>query len=188
MEEVFAAAILLGMPLMAIWAMVVAGNRGRRRWVWFLPGLVFGLLTVIVAYIAGPKVEAVRQTTSRALRKLDKLLEQAKGHFVPGEDALATVLGSYEIEFLGSDSVRDGIFIATNQRLLFYAKKLIGFDLESIPYGKISSLEMGLGVIGHYINFFTSGNSAKMKWIRAGDVPAFVAVVEAQMDGKPSGT
>lgn len=77
---------------------------------------------------------------------------------------------------------REGICIATNQRLLFYAKKLTGFDLESVPYGNISSLEMGKGFMGHYINFFASGNSAKMKWIQVGDVSAFVEIVKAQME------
>ena len=35
--------------------------------------------------------------------------------------------------------------------------------------------------MGHYINFFASGNSAKMKWISTGDVRAFVDTVKAQM-------
>ena len=122
------------------------------------------------------------------MAKIDKLLEHAKDHFAPGEDALVSVFGSYEIKRMGSDSVRDGIFIATNQRLLFYAKKLTGFDLESVPYGNISSLEMGKGFLGHYINFFASGNSAKMKWIQVGDVSAFVEVVKAQMEAAKTAT
>ena len=32
------------------------------------------------------------------MAKIDKLLEHAKDHFTPGEDALASVLGSYEIK------------------------------------------------------------------------------------------
>ena len=74
----------------------------------------------------------------------------------------------------------NGIFIA-NQRLLFYAKKLTGYDFEAFPYTNISSMEMGKNLMGHYINFFASGNSAKMKWISAGDVRAFVDTVKAQM-------
>ena len=119
------------------------------------------------------------------MAKIDKLLERAKDHFAPGEDALASVLGVYEYEIphMESDAARKGIFIATNQRLLFYAKKLIGFDLESVPYDNISSLEMGKDfLVGHYINFFASGNSTKMKWIKVGDVSAFVEVVKAQME------
>ena len=34
--------------------------------------------------------------------------------------------------------------------------------------------------MGHYISFFASGNSCKMKWIKVGDVRAFVDTVKAQ--------
>ena len=117
------------------------------------------------------------------MAKIDRLLEHARAHFETGEEALAAVLGAYEIKRMGWDSNRSGIFIATNQRLLFYAKKLTGFDLESLPYGSISSLEMGKGFLGSYVNFFAAGNSAKMKWIQVGDVSAFVETVKAQMEG-----
>lgn len=117
------------------------------------------------------------------MAKIDWVLERAKDHFAPGEDVLALVHGEYEIKRMGVDSTRTTISIATNQRLLFYAEKLIGFDLEAVPYDNISSIEMGKGFLGHYINlFFVSGNSTKMKWIREDDVPAFVEVVKAQME------
>ena len=112
---------------------------------------------------------------------LDKLLKQVEEHFDDGECALRAVFGAYEMKIMGVDSVRNGIFIATDQRLLFYAKKLTGYDFEAFPYTNISSMEMGKGLMGHYINFFASGNSAKMKWISVGDVPAFVGTVKAQM-------
>lgn len=115
------------------------------------------------------------------MAKIDKLLKRAEEHFDDGEHALQTVLGAYETKIMGRDSVRNGIFIATNQRLLFYAKKLTGYDFEAFPYTNISSMEMGKSLMGHYINFFASGNSAKMKWISAGDVRAFVDTVKAQM-------
>jgi hypothetical protein len=85
---------------------------------------------------------------------------------------------------MGSDSVRNGIFIATEKRLVFYAKKMFGFDLESLPYSNISSIEMSKGFMGHSIAFFASGNSAKMKWINEGDVPAFVEYVRGRIGKK----
>ena len=114
------------------------------------------------------------------MAKIDKLLKQAKEHLDEGEQPLQTVLGAYETKIMGGDSVRNGIFIATDQRLLFYAKKLTGYDFESLPYANISSMEMGKNLMGHYISFFASGNSCKMKWIKVGDVRAFVDTVKAQ--------
>lgn len=115
------------------------------------------------------------------MARIDKLLKLAEEHFDDGEQALQTVFGAYETKIMGNDSVRNGIFVATNERLLFFAKKLTGYDFESYPYANISSMEMGKNMMGHYINFFASGNSAKMKWISAGDVRAFVDTVKSQM-------
>ena len=51
--------------------------------------------------------------------------------------------------------------IATNKRLIFFAKKLTGFDLEVFPYKNISSFEMGKNLMGHHVSFFASGNKAQ---------------------------
>ena len=115
------------------------------------------------------------------MAKLDKLLKKSEEHFDEGEHALQTVLGAYDTKIAGQDSIRNGIFIATNQRLLFYAKKLTGYDFESFPYLNISSIEMGKNLMGHHIKFFASGNSVEMKWISQGNVRAFVDTVKMQM-------
>ena len=115
------------------------------------------------------------------MAKIDKVLEQAKAHFEPGEEAISTVLGAYETKIMGRDSVRNGIFVATNKRLVFFAKKLTGFDLEIFPYKNISSIEMGKNLMGHHISFFTSGNKASMKWISVGNVQKFVKAVKGMI-------
>lgn len=120
------------------------------------------------------------------MAKIDKLLKHAKEHFDDGENALQSVLGAYETEIMGTETVRNGIFVATDQRLLFFSKKLTGFDLEVFPYPNISSMEMGKNFMGHHIKFFASGNSIKVKWITQGDVSAFVDTVKAQMTAEKS--
>ena len=128
------------------------------------------------------------------MAKIDKLLKRSKEHFEDGEEPLQIVLagrdqaqpavirGSYEVEILGKDSVRAGILIATDRRLLFYAKKLTGYDLEAFPYANISSMEMGKNLMGHHISFFASGNKCKMKWIK-GAIRPFVEAVREQIAG-----
>ena len=115
------------------------------------------------------------------MAKLDRLLSKAKTHFDQGERVLQAVAGSYEGKLMGKDAVRSGIFIATDQRLLFYAKKFTGYFSESFPYPNISSIEMGKNLLGHYITFFASGNHVTMKWIAEGDVRAFADEVKARM-------
>jgi len=76
------------------------------------------------------------------------------------------------------------VFVATDRRLVFFAKKLTGYDLESFPYDHISSIEMGKSMMGHHITLFASGNKVAMKWIdKKQDVSGFVATVRGRMKG-----
>lgn len=115
------------------------------------------------------------------MAKVDRLLKEAKAHFESGEKALVTVLGAYEIKLMGTDTVRNGILVATDLRLLFFAKKLGGFDLEVFPYQNISSIEMGKNLMGHRISLFASGNKVEMKWINQGEVKDFVDTVKRRI-------
>jgi hypothetical protein len=119
------------------------------------------------------------------MAKLEKLTEQAKEHLEPGEETLEIVMGTYEAKMLGRDDIaRSGIFVATDRRLVFYAKKMTGYDLEVFPYENISSIEMGKNMMGHHISLFASGNNVEMKWIdKKQDVPAFISAVKARMKG-----
>jgi hypothetical protein len=119
------------------------------------------------------------------MAKLDKLIEKAQEHLIEGEHNVAAVQGVYETKIMGNDTVRQGIFAATNKRLLFYAKKMTGYDLESFPYDHISSFEMSKGAMGHKMAFFASGNKVTMKWIQQGDVATFSNAVRSRM-GKVS--
>jgi hypothetical protein len=123
------------------------------------------------------------------MAKLDKLLEQAKGHLDPGEQVLAAVQGTYETKIMGSDSVRSGILMATQGRIVFYAKKLGGYDLESFAYGNISSFEQSKAMMGHTIAFFASGNKVSMKWINdAAAMQQFVATVRERTNPSSAAT
>ncbi|ONK21244.1 hypothetical protein BLX87_22955 [Bacillus sp. VT-16-64] len=119
-------------------------------------------------------------------RKLLKLIEKSKEHLDADEEILYSILGAYETEILGADSVRNGVFLATNKRLFFYAKKLGGYDSESFPYSNISSFESSKGMMGHAMSFYASGNKVKMKWITDGDIEGFINHVRKNMGKKES--
>jgi hypothetical protein len=112
--------------------------------------------------------------------KVDKLVEQAREHLDPGEEILRSILGTYEAKRLGQDSVRNGVLMATDHRLVFYAKKLGGYELESFPYHHISSFESGKNLMGHTVKMFASGNEVQVKWMKS-DVAALVAIVREKM-------
>jgi hypothetical protein len=90
---------------------------------------------------------------------------------------------------MGGDSVRTGSLIATDRRLVFYAKKLGGYELESFPYSNISSFEQGKNLMGHNVTFFASGNKIHMKWIKTDkELAQLTEVVKAAMSSADSTT
>lgn len=96
-----------------------------------------------------------------------------------------SIYGAYETKIFGNDSVRNGIFVATESRLVFFSKKVVGYDLEVLPYSNISSIEMGKNLMGHYISLFATGNKITMKWINKGDIKSFVDYVRGNIGKMP---
>ncbi len=117
--------------------------------------------------------------------KAEKLVEQARAHLEPGEQIAAAVMGAYEVKIMGNDSIRNGVLIATDRRIVFYAKRLGGFDMESFPYGNISSFEHGKTMMGHHVNLFASGNNVHVKWLQpAEDFTRVIDHVKRAMSSK----
>jgi Bacterial PH domain/Short C-terminal domain len=118
------------------------------------------------------------------MAKLEKLVNLAKEHLEPGEQVVASVLGAYETKIMGKDTLRNGVFLATDRRILFYGKKMFGYELEVFPYANISSFEISKGMLGRSISFFASGNKVKMKWINQGEVDKFIEHVKENVGKK----
>jgi hypothetical protein len=123
------------------------------------------------------------------MAKGSKNLQHLEPHLEAGEEVQAHVDGIYETKIMGSDSVRRGILAATDRRVVFFAKKVGGYDLESFPYGNISSLEQGKSMLGASLKFFASGNTVAMKRIdvRKNNLGEFMTLVQSRItDAKSS--
>lgn len=112
-----------------------------------------------------------------------KLASQVVAHLDEGEEILAIVSGQYE-GMKKEEHIRTGIMVATPKRVVFYAKKITGFDFESFPYDMISSFEQSKNLMGHILTFFAAGNTVMLKWVPAKEVPDFVKVVRERMASK----
>jgi len=56
---------------------------------------------------------------------IKKLTHLVREHLENDEEIQHTISGQYETKILGQDSLRKGILLATNKRLVFFAKKLL---------------------------------------------------------------
>jgi Staphylococcal nuclease homologue len=68
-----------------------------------------------------------RHRRGKYANRLEALAKRARAKRL----GLTAVQGAYEVKRMGSDSARKGALIATDRRVMFYAKKMGGFDLES---------------------------------------------------------
>ena len=110
--------------------------------------------------------------------KIDRLLESARVHFEPDEEPLSAVFGFYDARTSSGGGKRKGIIVATNLRMIFYSRKLRGFDLETFSYGELSRIEAGKKTwTGPSIGFVSAERKILMKWITAGDVNELVDTV-----------
>ena len=61
--------------------------------------------------------------------------------------------GIYETHTIGVDVYRNGILAATNQRVIFFSKRLTGYDFENFDYNQISTFELSKRLTGNKITF-----------------------------------
>ena len=106
-----------------------------------------------------------------------KTLEKAKEHLRGGEVIAFSVFGAYEKNGI----TKNGVLIATADKILFFGLKIFGFDLETIPFKRITSIEQTRQMMGDVITINTAGGPVTMKWINAGDVTGFVDFVSDQI-------
>jgi hypothetical protein len=118
------------------------------------------------------------------MAKIDKLIGQAQQHLEPGERIDAAVQGAYETKRMGQDTVRTGAFLATDRRIVFYAKRLGGHDLESFPYGNISSFASSKKVMGQAFRFAAPGNTVSVKWIKDDSALAQFSAIVRERAGR----
>ena len=118
--------------------------------------------------------------------KLEKLLEESRGHLDPDEETLSAIVGAcgvYEKRTLGKRRVFHGIgvMLATDRRLVFYAKKLGGYELESFRYADISAFKQGKTMAGATVRFFTVGREVRIRLLEARELSGFADAVQARM-------
>ncbi|MGX2958011.1 PH domain-containing protein [Peribacillus sp. JNUCC 23] len=121
--------------------------------------------------------------TDKLSKKALKLIDMAKQYLDSDEVPEYAILGTYETEWMGQRTTRgNGLFLATNKKLFFYAKRMTGYESETFPYSKINSFESGKKLLGHYITFFASSNIVSMKYIQDGNLGDFITYVKSKIE------
>jgi hypothetical protein len=118
---------------------------------------------------------------------LETNIAEMKSHLDLNERIQVNVLGTYEP--FGNNIPTHCILAATDKRLVFYGKKLTGYDMEVFPYDMITSFESGKSLMGSSINIFASGNRVSVKWIKDADnLKALIDYVKPRIGHKSGPT
>lgn len=121
------------------------------------------------------------------MAKKDKNIELVKTTVLnENEEIQYSIYGAYETKSLGTDTVKNGVLVATNHRIIFYAKRFTGYDLENFDYSKISTFELSKKLMGNIITFYSSGNKVNIKWVNDDELDDFIEYVNSRMQGKGS--
>ncbi len=137
-------------------------------------------LSLIVIIGALRQAKTWSSWAARQIAKVDKLVADAGEHLDPDEQVLITADAFRATTEALLRSGRSGVLIATDQRLFFYVNKMTGFDLESIPYETISSIEP-VEEGGGALKFDSSGKMLLI-FIHDKNLDEFVATVQSRMD------
>ncbi|BBD90646.1 PH domain-containing protein [Staphylococcus caprae] len=114
-----------------------------------------------------------------------KNIQQLKDIILNESEELQYVIeGIYETHTIGVDVYRNGILAATNQRVIFFSKRLTGYDFENFDYNRISTFELSKRLTGNKITFYSSGNKVTMKYINDKEINDFVTYVNRKMENE----
>lgn len=100
------------------------------------------------------------------------------------EKIIYSLYGTYQTKSLGQDTVKNGIIVATETRIVFFAKRFTGYDSESFKFSNISSIESGQKFLGKTITFYASGNEVTISNIVDNNFQEFVDYVEERIGKK----
>lgn len=116
-----------------------------------------------------------RKRHARGRRVLLLLIEN---HLYEDETPLCTVFGVYKTRMYGIKLTNNGILIATNQQIVFFAHRPGGYDLKRFDYRSIASLELSQNLMGSSIHIRFINGEISVKWVQD-DADEFVRSVEA---------
>lgn len=99
----------------------------------------------------------------------------AKQQVATSETVYFSVSGGFELVRDEKRTFRTGVVMATDQRVIFYERNMVGSSMGSFPWESITEVDMTGD--GAAFTLRTHQGEVSVKWVHQGDVATFVDFV-----------
>jgi Bacterial PH domain len=91
-------------------------------------------------------------------KKQQKEIDQASKVLMEGEVVLDVTTGLGKVKRMGTESSRNGGLIVADKRVIFFTKKLGGYEMSDHVYGLLTSIDYKKGMMTGNINLAAAGD------------------------------
>jgi hypothetical protein len=103
-------------------------------------------------------------------KRLRKRLGKAEQALTEGEEIIDGATGMVPVRRMGTQTSRNGVVIATDRRVILFATKVGGYDVQDFAYGLLTSVDHKKGVMYGDLRLNAAGDSAHVKQIPKDDI------------------
>ena len=103
-------------------------------------------------------------------KRLRKRLGKAEQVLTEGEEIIDGATGMVPVRRMGTETSRNGVVIATDRRVILFATKMGGYDVQDFAYGLLTSVDHKKGVMYGDLRLNAAGDSAHVKQIPKDDI------------------
>lgn len=113
--------------------------------------------------------------------KQRKEIEKARRVLAEDEEVLDVTTGMGKVRRMGDETKRNGALIVTDRRVIFFTKKLGGYEMSDHVYGLLTSVDYKKGMAFGNINLSASGDHYHISMIPKNDVERVAKTIRSQM-------
>ena len=111
-----------------------------------------------------------------------RLAAGVERHLTPGEEVVDVTMGSLHELRKGKDRARATSVVVTDRRVLFYRKRLSGYDLRARDLAQIAAVDQGHGVVAGELRLTTrSGEIVRVTSMPKDDVERIADAVRRRL-------
>ena len=108
-------------------------------------------------------------------------IAKAKHVLADDEVILDVTTGMGAVRRMGSETRRNGALLATDRRVIFFTKKLGGYEMSDHVYSLLTAVDYKKGLVYGNINLSASGDHYHISMIPKADIERVAQCIRSQM-------